>query len=142
MRVLTLSTLLGLSFGFLAPQKSIIDLGKLSHHQKDSVRLDMISSLTDFFFPPKSESLSLDDSRKEILLNLLAQVEPNKSTSKELTNDILNAVVELEKECPTLNEDVLPSIAGNWELIWTAQDKANLPTTNREQANFFGNWIK
>lgn len=65
------------------------------------------------------------------LLNFLASVPPNKSTPKELTRKILQAAVTLEKECPTPNEDVLPKLAGNWELLWTAQDLASLRTDKR-----------
>ena len=64
------------------------------------------------------------ENKKLALLNLLSKVPPNESTSKQLTTEILQAVNILEEECPPILEtDVLSRIAGNWELVWTAQDK-------------------
>ena len=68
--------------------------------------------------------------KKLALLNLLSKVPPNESTSKQLTTEILQAVNILEEECPTLETDVLSRIAGNWELVWTAQDKSSLQSSN------------
>ena len=69
--------------------------------------------------------------KKLALLNLLSKVPPNESTSKQLTTEILQAVNILEEECPTFEEtDVLSRIAGNWELVWTAQDKSSLQSSN------------
>ena len=68
--------------------------------------------------------------KKLALLNLLSKVPPNESTSKQLTKEILQAVNILEEECPTFETDVLSRIAGNWELVWTAQDKSSLQSTN------------
>ncbi len=64
---------------------------------------------------------------KAELFNLLSQVPPNEPTPKELTASILQAVKSLEDNFPTPPQEVLPSIAGNWELLWTAQDLSSLP---------------
>jgi hypothetical protein len=58
---------------------------------------------------------------------LLSKVPPNESTPKELTASILQAVKNLEDSFPTPEEDVLEAVAGNWELLWTAQDLSSLP---------------
>ena len=71
-----------------------------------------------------NENKNNDDKLK--LLNLLSQVSPNESTSKQLTNEILQATSILEKQCRTLDDDVLERLVGNWELIWTAQDVSSL----------------
>jgi len=65
----------------------------------------------------------------------LSKVPPNESTSKQLTTEILQAVNILEEECPTLETDVLSRIAGNWELVWTAQDKSSLQSSNSNSNN-------
>ena len=77
-----------------------------------------------------------EDGPKTHLLELLASVPKNKSTPRDLTNQILEAVKRLESEYPTPESDVLPLIAGNWELIWTAQDSLSL--TERRLDNLFG----
>ncbi len=64
---------------------------------------------------------------KTELFNLLSKVPPNEPTPKELTASILQAVKSLEDNFPTPPEDVLASVAGNWELLWTAQDLSSLP---------------
>lgn len=71
-----------------------------------------------------NENKNNDDKLK--LLNLLSQVSPNESTSKQLTKEILQAASILENQCPTVDENVLERLVGNWELIWTAQDKSSL----------------
>jgi hypothetical protein len=63
--------------------------------------------------------------KKDDLLNLLSKVPPNQSTPKQLTNEILESVSNLEKSCPTNTELVLGELNGNWELIWTAQDSSS-----------------
>ena len=65
---------------------------------------------------------------KQKLLNLLAQVPPNESTSKELTQQILQIVNDIEDLCPTPDTDVLSRVSGK-ELVWTAQDKSSLPNS-------------
>ena len=67
-----------------------------------------------------------NDDNKIQLINLLSQVPSNQSTSKQLTNEILQATSILEKHCPTIDENVLQNLIGNWELVWTAQDKSSL----------------
>jgi len=56
----------------------------------------------------------------------LSQVPSNQSTPKQLTTEILQTTSILEKQCPTIDENVLERLVGNWELIWTAQDKSSL----------------
>ena len=76
------------------------------------------------------------DEAKSRLLDLLARVPKNKSTPRDQTNRILETVKRLECDFPTPESDVLPLIAGNWELIWTAQDSLSL--TERRFDNLFG----
>ena len=94
-------------------------LQQFHHHQE--LRL----SLADLFFPKTTTApattKNADNQRRQALFNLLAQVPSNESTPKELTNQLLEAVARLEKDCPTPETDVLPRLAGNWELIWTGE---------------------
>ena len=62
------------------------------------------------------------NSLKSDLLTSIASVPPNAPTSREQTNYILSLVRELEQCCPTDDQDVLQELAGNWQLLWTAQD--------------------
>ena len=88
-------------------------------------------SFLDLFFPQQTDNNKAPENPNKVaLLNLLSTVPANESTPKELTRQILQAVSTLEKDCPTPDEDVLPQLAGNWELIWTAQDKSSLPQNN------------
>ena len=73
------------------------------------------------------------------LINLLSQVPSNQSTSKQLTKEILQASTILENQCPTLDDNVLQRLAGNWELIWTAQDKSSL---DNDEGNDSNRWRK
>mmetsp|Transcript_29163 Transcript_29163/g.59885 ORF Transcript_29163/g.59885 Transcript_29163/m.59885 type:complete len:300 (+) Transcript_29163:84-983(+) len=100
------------------------------------------SHFSDLFSSPPSNNTDSKipaekSDEKSALMELLAQVPPNQSTSKELTSRILDAVKVLENSCPTPDEDVLSRLVGNWELIWTAQDRDNLPGGK----TFFVNWI-
>ena len=70
-------------------------------------------------------SVSDTTDAKSRLLALLDEVPSNAPTPRGLTNDILAAVRVLEDQCPTSDEDVLSELAGNWELLWTAQDKTS-----------------
>lgn len=60
---------------------------------------------------------------KAELLDSLKETPSNAPTSRKLTSHILGQIDELEKNCPTPDDDVLESLAGNWELLWTAQDR-------------------
>eukprot|EP00563_Minutocellus_polymorphus_P020226 CAMPEP_0197716600 /NCGR_PEP_ID=MMETSP1434-20131217/1433_1 /TAXON_ID=265543 /ORGANISM="Minutocellus polymorphus, Strain CCMP3303" /LENGTH=300 /DNA_ID=CAMNT_0043300983 /DNA_START=87 /DNA_END=989 /DNA_ORIENTATION=+ len=62
---------------------------------------------------------------KSKLFDLLDDVPSNAPTPRGLTDAILAAVSVLERQCPTLDDDVLSELAGNWELLWTAQDKSS-----------------
>jgi hypothetical protein len=73
---------------------------------------------------------------KQNLMDLLTSIPPNQSTPQQLTNDLLAAAKHLEQVCPTKEEEVLQELSGNWELIWTAQDKQS------EEASSVLSWIK
>ena len=66
-----------------------------------------------------------NDDKVDALLALLDSVPSNLPTSKSLTDEVLDAVKNLEKECPTSDESVLSELSGNWELLWTAQDRSS-----------------
>ena len=99
-------------------------------HQSSVISISKLYlSFANVFSPPQSTSNSnnkdnVDNKLK--LFNLLSQVPSNQSTSKQLTTAILQATSILENECPTLEENMLQCLVGNWELIWTAQDKTSL----------------
>ena len=81
-----------------------------------------------FTAPPidTSTKRNLDQPREEIksqLLELLSATPSNQPTFKSLTNEILNVVRQLESNCPTPDNEVIGRLAGNWELLWTAQDQ-------------------
>ncbi len=78
------------------------------------------------------------DERKALLLDLITSVTSNQATPKKLTVEILSAVKNLEELCPTDDNDVLEELGGNWELIWTAQDKSS-PEGRQSPLS---NWIK
>lgn len=63
------------------------------------------------------------DDVKSRLLDLIASTPSNMPTSKRLTDEILDVVRQLEESCPTPDEQVVESLTGNWELLWTAQDQ-------------------
>ena len=89
------------------------------HLNKVSVSEDNNRILTD------DSTIRIIKERKENLLNLLKSTPSNIATSTKLTDDILSKTKELEKTCPTLDENVLSKLAGSWELLWTTQDKDN-----------------
>ena len=76
--------------------------------------------------------------KKDTLMDLLSSIASNVSTPKRITADILSAARELEALCPTDEDDVLPELGGNWELVWTAQDKSSLEGSQSPLRN----WIK
>lgn len=98
-------------------------------------RLHLQISLPDFLSPSTQSRSAAENENKSALMELLAAVPPNEPTPKYLTSNILNAVDILENECPTPQADVIPQLASNWELIWTAQDASSTPN------NIFS-WIK
>jgi len=93
--------------------------------------------------------MTQQQSKKEHLLNTLSKVPPNQPTSKSLTDEILTSVANLELYCPTDTNSVLEELNGNWELVWTAQDKKTVSQqkVNQNDRNdrivnrIFGNWI-
>lgn len=58
---------------------------------------------------------------KDEVLQLVAAVPKNKQTPRRLTRRILSKVEELERTCPTPDDEVLENLGGHWELLWTAQ---------------------
>jgi hypothetical protein len=68
---------------------------------------------------------SLNVEIKRQLLDLIAATPSNLPTSKRQTDKILCVVRSLELQCPTADEDVVDKLAGNWELLWTAQDQTS-----------------
>ena len=64
-----------------------------------------------------------DDGMKMRLLELIAETPSNMPTSKRLTQEILDVARQLEATCPTPDDQVVEQLAGNWELLWTAQDQ-------------------
>jgi hypothetical protein len=62
---------------------------------------------------------------KERLFTLISSTPSNAPTSKQTTEQILSTARELEALCPTPSNEVIPKLAGNWELLWTAQDLAD-----------------
>uniref|UniRef100_A0A7S4A935 Plastid lipid-associated protein/fibrillin conserved domain-containing protein n=1 Tax=Pseudo-nitzschia australis TaxID=44445 RepID=A0A7S4A935_9STRA len=83
---------------------------------------------------PTGTSEKVDD-----LLALLDSVPSNLPTSNSLTDKILAAVQKLEEECPTSDESVLSELSGNWELLWTAQDRSSEQYLKGGLANKFIN---
>eukprot|EP00978_Attheya_sp_CCMP212_P006684 scaffold15494_cov57-Attheya_sp.AAC.3 len=72
-----------------------------------------------------SQGPSALEKRKELLFELLDSSPANVPTPTKLTKQILDVVRELEESCPTEDNCVLGQLAGNWELMWTAQDKSS-----------------
>jgi len=66
-----------------------------------------------------------NDIKVDALLALLDSIPSNLPTSSSLTDQILGAVRNLEEDCPTLDGSVLSELSGNWELLWTAQDRSS-----------------
>eukprot|EP01083_Nonionella_stella_P241827 844082_1 len=88
------------------------------------------------FSPASSASNDLGQETKTKLLDSLSSVPSNRATSPQLTAEILSTVRKLEDFCPTAEQDVLKSLGGNWDLIWTAQDRST--TGNKKKLL---NWI-
>ena len=89
--------------------------------QPRRIRLDLLAA------HPTSQTASDVDAikAKSKLFDLLDEVPSNAPTPRGLTDDILAAVRLLERQCPTPDDAVLSELAGNWELLWTAQDKSS-----------------
>ena len=128
LRLFPLVTSLGL-LGVSSFTKSPCDTTR--RHSTTTATLTKLSFLEELFSTIKSTSPSKEATPategKEKLLSLLSNVPPNEPTPSDLTADILQAVKDLEETCPTPEEDVLQAVAGNWELLWTAQDVSSLP---------------
>ena len=91
-----------------------------------------------FDYKQKEKIRNESQEKKETLMDLLSSIASNVSTPKRITADILSAARELEALCPTDEDDVLPELGGNWELVWTAQDKSSLEGSQSPLRN----WIK
>eukprot|EP00986_Skeletonema_menzelii_P015640 scaffold12293_cov154-Skeletonema_menzelii.AAC.1 len=98
-----------------------------SIHLRNNGPLLKLSFLDDLFASKSATEEAPSANSKRDLLNLLSEVLPNEATPKDLTASILQAVKKLEDNFPTPPEDVLESAAGNWQLLWTAQDLSSLP---------------
>jgi PAP_fibrillin len=87
------------------------------------------------------ESKLSDKIREDIrteLLDLIALTPTNAPTPPRTTNEILKVIRELEALCPTPDEEVVSELGGNWELLWTSQDK----TSDEWQLGPLRTWIK
>mmetsp|Transcript_39578 Transcript_39578/g.80745 ORF Transcript_39578/g.80745 Transcript_39578/m.80745 type:complete len:331 (-) Transcript_39578:287-1279(-) len=74
-------------------------------------------------FDKSNEDLPAANERKKSeLIDLISSAPRNAPTSPSMTRAVLSLVREMERLCPTPDDDVLPELAGNWELMWTAQD--------------------
>jgi len=86
------------------------------------------------------DSIKNDNDKKvDALLTLLDSVPSNLPTSKSLTDEIFDAVQKLEQDCPTSDGSVLSELSGNWELLWTAQDRSTEQYIKGGLANRFIN---
>ena len=73
-----------------------------------------------------NDSNAINNDRKvDELLELLETVPSNRPTPRSLTDTILEAVRDLEEDCPTEDRFVLSELSGSWELLWTAQDRSS-----------------
>ena len=68
---------------------------------------------------------STRESVRDHVLSLISSATANAPTSKDLTTKILESVQRLEALCPTPDDEVLSTLKGNWELLWTAQDTSS-----------------
>jgi hypothetical protein len=62
---------------------------------------------------------------KNQLLSLISSTPANAQTPAKQSKDILDKVRRLEQLCPSEDEQVVSTLAGNWELMWTTQDKSS-----------------
>jgi hypothetical protein len=83
--------------------------------------------------PAALMSAGVDDTTSEELraelLELIGNTPRNAPTSRRTTDEILSLVRKLEDSCPTAEKDVLNSLGGAWELLWTAQVGDIMPLT-------------
>lgn len=80
------------------------------------------SSTTTGHFQSPSSFSSPKASPKEVLLDLILNQTPaGRATSAKLTQQIL-AQIRALPSCPTPDDQVLNSLSGTWELLWTAPD--------------------
>lgn len=68
-----------------------------------------------------ADDAAIREATRGELLQLISGTPRNAPTSKATTAEILSLVKELESMCPTAEDDVLQSLSGAWELLWTAQ---------------------
>ena len=79
---------------------------------------------------------------KDELLSLVQGAPSGRATPKRMTTQILDIVRQLERKCPTPNDQVLSALAGSWELLWTAQDPESPEiANNRGTGRAFRSWI-
>lgn len=61
---------------------------------------------------------------KGALLSAISSTPSNAPTSRAKTNEIMQLARDLESQCPTHEDEVLDTLQGSWELLWTAQDRS------------------
>ncbi|CAJ1966695.1 unnamed protein product [Cylindrotheca closterium] len=61
---------------------------------------------------------------KDALLSAISSTPSNAPTSRAKTDAIMQLARDLESQCPTPEEQVLDTLQGSWELLWTAQDRS------------------
>ncbi len=118
-----------------ATSTSVIWSGTTSDSNSDS---SSSSTATDNYSGGSASGLS-----KQRLFQLLDGTPPNEPTPPSLTLQILDEIRRLEKESSVVtvkdSNEFLSSLAGNWDLIWTAQDVNSQEYRN---ANPIRRWIK
>ena len=72
------------------------------------------------------------------MLSLVQSAPSGLPTPRDLTNQILDRVQQLERQCPTPETEINRGLQGTWELLWTAQDPRSPET---KQARFGASWI-
>jgi hypothetical protein len=134
--IVSVALLLQLSKCFVTPASRIARIVGTQHH--------ISRATTTLFAGPTQHDHDVEEqtearaSLRSELLSLLKETPSNAPTSRKLTKDILSKIDELETKCPTPEQDVLGNLAGNWELLWTAQDTKSTEWRN----NPFRSWIK
>ena len=116
--------IVALMLGAVLPPAHLVD--GFSHLPHKRVQPHCIRSVLLAANPTSQTASDVDAIKaKSKLFDLLDEVPSNAPTPRGLTDDILAAVRVLERQCPTPDDDVLSELAGNWELLWTAQDKSS-----------------
>lgn len=103
-----------------------------------SVSVEQPSQLMSTTTSGEKDTFEQRSQLKADLFTLIEEAPNNEASSRELTRMILTKIEELVgASCPTPDEEVLESLAGNWELVWTAQDQSSQEWRN----NPIASWI-